>query len=122
MAKKISDFKVFEAEILLGSKKRKLRFDNEAVAEAELWQKRNCGDRKRTGEKILEGVAKANLLDVKALIFGTAKSANQKYCDAQFEKDFKLQCCAEYLDVLIDGINQFLPEAEKTESTESPNG
>lgn len=46
MAKKISDFKVFEAEILLGSKKEKLRFDNEAVAEAELWQKETAATAK----------------------------------------------------------------------------
>lgn len=71
----------------------------------------------------MEGVAKANLLDVKALIFGTAKSANQKYCDAQFEKDFKLQCCAEYLGVLIDGINQFCrkPKKRKVQRAQTVN-
>lgn len=104
----LQNFVVYENEVFLGGAAKRLRWNNEAIAQAILYS----GEEK-TDIEILQSVAVGNLRSLRALLFGARKAANQNYTKARFDKEFDRQNITSYIEAVTDGIQHYLPQTER---------
>lgn len=103
---KIQDFVVYENEAILGGKPKRLRWNNDAIAQAILYL-----DEEKTDIEILQSIASGNIRGLRALLFGARKAANRHYTRSKFDKEFDRGLITRYIDAVTDGIQHYLPKA-----------
>lgn len=103
---KIQDFVIYENEVHLGGAAKRLRWNNEAIAQAILYL-----DGERTDIEILQSIANGNIRGLRALLFGARKAANRHYTKSRFDNEFDRGEITRYIEAVTDGIQHYLPKA-----------
>ena len=102
----LQNFVVYENEVILGGAAKRLRWNNEAIAQAILYL-----DEEKTDIEILQAVANGNIRGLRALMFGARTSAIRNYTRARFETEFDIRRVTSYIEIVTDGIQHYLPQA-----------
>lgn len=111
----ISEYSIFENEVVLGSRVRLARWNNDAIAQAEFY----AGLRKMkesTGEKLLRSACAGKIQAVRALLYGALKAKNSRYTIAKFEQEFQHRRLPEYLVAVAEGAAMYLPSPSVAET------
>jgi|GEM_PF-2500859 len=109
---KISNILPYSDEIAVaGGRKRKLVFDNRMLGYAEQY----CKEREfeLTAEEILQEAASVKVRAIYAVLFGALRSGNETYSLSVFNKEFRIDRIALYIEKIAKGLTEFLPESEK---------
>lgn len=114
---KIQDFVVYENEAILGGKPKRLRWNNDAIAQAILYL-----DEEKTDIEILQSIASGNIRGLRALLFGARKAANRHYTRSKFDKEFDRGLITRYIDAVTDGIQHYLPQVGQTSAPQNETG
>lgn len=114
---KIQDFVVYENEAILGGKPKRLRWNNEAIAQAILYL-----DEEKTDIEILQAIANGNIRGLRALLFGARKAANRHYTKSRFDKEFDREEITRYIEAVTDGIQHYLPQVGLTPAPQDEAG
>lgn len=110
----ISEYSIYENEVILGSRVRLARWNNDAIAHAEFY----AGFRKMkesTGEKLLRSACAGKIQAVRALLYGALKAKNSSYTIAKFEQEFQHRRLPEYMVAVAEGVAMYLPSPSATE-------
>ncbi|MEG1550978.1 MAG: hypothetical protein RR355_01775 [Oscillospiraceae bacterium] len=118
MGKQIGNLIPFEIEVKIGGKLRITKWNNYAFGYAEQYLKNDNVE--LSTEEILEEIGKKKFRSIKAILFGAIKSSNNEYCASQFQKDFNFEEVKNYIDVVIKGIENYLPDGKES-TKKSPN-
>lgn len=121
MAKtKVSDLIIFESNIKMGSRIRPVKFSNKILGFAEQFYE--AKGKMISAEEILKSAVRLRVPGVTAVLFGALKVANEKYSITQFEKEFKIEDFTNYIDIICNGLNHFLPDGNNAhKQAKSPN-
>ncbi len=105
---KLQDLIVFENEVVLGKKLKRLRWNNDAIAQAVVFTRG-----KYSAIEILQSIAKRDLYGLQALIYGARRAADRDYTKSKFIKDFDFARIEKYSAAATEGVTYYLPHIEQ---------
>ncbi len=108
----MSDFTSYENILILGKVHVKLFWNNRSMKEAESYYKKIYDEKKELSE-IIDELGNGKLRSVVALLYGAIKAADPNMDINKFSSFFKSEAISTYLEVVSDGIENYMPEPER---------